>query len=138
MSSETKKTPTTGYGCPPRAHQFQPGQSGNPSGRPKGARSIATDLREELGELIPFADGKQTLELSKQRVLIKNLVAAALDGDARAMATVLTLTLRALGSEDQHEDEEAPEDRDIMNVFGPRRRNGRITTSADASPAERK
>jgi hypothetical protein len=35
-----------GYGRPPRAHQFKPGQSGNPTGRPRGAKSEATMLRE--------------------------------------------------------------------------------------------
>ena len=28
-----------GYGKPPRATRFQPGKSGNPNGRPKGAKS---------------------------------------------------------------------------------------------------
>jgi hypothetical protein len=111
-----------GYKHPPRAHQFQPGHSGNPAGRPKGARSLKADLREELAELIPFGDGNHALELSKQRVLIKKLVAAAIDGDARAMATVLSIALRAFGGDEREEHEEPPEDREIMQVFAPRKR----------------
>jgi hypothetical protein len=126
-----------GYKHPPRTHQFQPGQSGNPSGRPKGARSLKSDLREELDELITFADGKHALELSKQRVLIKKLVAAALDGDARAMATVLSLSLRALGEDDRHQDE-APEDREIMGLFGPRAAKRQAKTTAGATPHQPK
>ncbi len=41
-----------GYGKPPRAHQFKPGKSGNPKGRPKGAKSEETILRELLQQKI--------------------------------------------------------------------------------------
>ena len=39
-----------GYGKPPKANQFKPGKSGNPKGRPKGARSEATMLVELLSQ----------------------------------------------------------------------------------------
>nr|MBA3241403.1 hypothetical protein [Acidobacteriota bacterium] len=39
---------TVGYGKPPREHRFQPGLSGNPKGRRKGARGLKTDLQAEL------------------------------------------------------------------------------------------
>ena len=109
-----------GYKNPPREHQFQPGQSGNPAGRPKGARSLKADLRDELAEPIPFGDGNHTIELSKQRVLIRNLVGAAIEGDARAVATVLSIALRAFGDEEREEHEGAPEDREILQVFASR------------------
>jgi hypothetical protein len=116
----SKQPEPVGYKHPPRAHQFQPGQSGNPAGRPKGARSLKADLRDELAEVIPFGDGNRAVELSKQRVLIKKLVGAAIEGDARAVATVLSITLRALGDEECEEPEEAPEDREILQVFASR------------------
>jgi hypothetical protein len=97
-------------------------------------RSLKADLREELAELIHIEDGNQTVELSKQRVLIKRLVGAAVEGDARAVATVLSLTLRAFSEEEHRDQEEAPEDREIMQVFasGPAR-----STTAKAGPAHK-
>jgi Family of unknown function (DUF5681) len=41
-----------GYGKPPLNSRYKPGQSGNPSGRPKGAASFRSDFAAELGELV--------------------------------------------------------------------------------------
>ena len=41
-----------GYGKPPKHTRFQPGQSGNPRGRPKGTKNLKTDLEEELSERV--------------------------------------------------------------------------------------
>ena len=116
---EQKLPESVGYKNPPRSHQFHPGQSGNPAGRPKGVRSIKADLRDELAELIFFGDGNQAVELSKQRVLVRKLVGAAIDGDTRAVTTVLSIALRAFGEEEAEEHEEAPEDREILEAFAP-------------------
>ena len=37
-----------GYGRPPTSSQFQPGQSGNPKGRPKGTRNASSMARDAL------------------------------------------------------------------------------------------
>jgi Family of unknown function (DUF5681) len=59
-----------GYGKPPKRTQFKPGQSGNPSGRPRGARNFRTDLLEELAEPITLKDGARDVTVSKQRACI--------------------------------------------------------------------
>jgi hypothetical protein len=80
-----------GYRKPPANTRFQPGQSGNPYGRPKGSVNLKTDLRDELSERIRIREGERSLKVSKQRAMLKALVAKALKGDARAANVVLTL-----------------------------------------------
>jgi len=70
-----------GYRKPPKATRFKPGQSGNPKGRPKGSPNLASDLSAELGEQITVREGGEAQRVSKQRALIKSLMAKALQGD---------------------------------------------------------
>ena len=126
----TKKSDAdyVGFKHPPKRHQFQRGQSGNPNGRPKGTRNFKTDLREELSEIISFRDGGHDFSISKQRALIKRLVSSAINGDARAIATVMSFCARVLG--DEGDDQQlSPEDREIIDTFSPRRRNKAAATT---------
>ncbi|MCR6732839.1 MAG: DUF5681 domain-containing protein [Afipia sp.] len=83
-----------GYRKPPTKTRFKPGQSGNPNGRPRGSVNLKTDLRSELSEKIRIREGERSLKVSKQRAMLKALVAKALKGDARAANVVLTLVGR--------------------------------------------
>ena len=112
-----------GYGKPPKKHRFKKGQSGNPRGRPKGTRNLKTDLAEELAERISLREGERALRVSKQRALLKSLMAKALKGDARAAALILALVQRLL-SEDAAEGqavELSTEDKAILTRFLARR-----------------
>ena len=80
-----------GYQKPPKHSQFKPGQSGNPQGRPKGLKNLATDLSEELNEKILVTESGQSIEVTKQRALIKTMIAKSLKGDARTMSALMNL-----------------------------------------------
>ena len=86
---------SVGYKKPPKHTQFKPGQSGNPKGRPKGTKNLATDLSEELSEKIVVTEAGQQLHISKQRAMIKSLLAKALKGETRAASVLLKLLIDA-------------------------------------------
>ena len=105
-----------GYGRPPIEHQFKPGRSGNPFGRPKGARRFTADLLDELGEIVAVTSGDQKRAVTKQRAIVDVLVSKALKGDAHAIATIIGSCARALGEQYVDDEAEAPEDRAIIRA----------------------
>lgn len=110
-----------GYRKPPKATRFKPGQSGNPKGRPKGSPNLASDLSAELGEQITVREGGQARHISKQRALIKSLMAKALQGDVRATTALLALYARVI-SEPPEDESGSVEEHEllILRRFGPR------------------
>lgn len=96
MPNANKSDGAVGYCRPPAATRFQPGQSGNPSGRPKGAkgsRAIAKRVLMEKHRADPNGSGRvrayTALELTI--MLLKKLAAA---GDQRAYRSMMELGRR--------------------------------------------
>lgn len=86
-----------GYGRPPRHSRFKAGQSGNPSGRPKGARSLKSDLADELSQLVQVTENGARREISKQRLALKALAAKAIKGDVPALGKLFDLLRETQG-----------------------------------------
>ena len=65
--------------------KFQPGKSGNPKGRPRGSRNLATHFLEEVN-----APAQGSAEpMSKLQAAIRAQVSKAIGGDVRAVKDML-------------------------------------------------
>jgi hypothetical protein len=78
-----------GYRKPPRQTRFRPGVSGNPHGRPKGAKNLATLVHEALNEPVFVTENGQRRKLTKREALIKQLVNRSAQGDLKALHLLL-------------------------------------------------
>ena len=118
MSSKTNHD-KVGYKHPPKHTRFKPGQSGNPRGRPKRARSLKAEFLEELGEVISVREGDREVKISKQRAFVKALVAAAIKGDMRATTALVSFCTRAFGHEPGDDKRALPasDDLEILDEF---------------------
>lgn len=74
---------------------FKPGQSGNPKGRPKGARQLSTILKDALRQIAKSKDGKPLLDpetnepVTYEVALIKRVIEkAVMKGDYKTIELI--------------------------------------------------
>ncbi len=89
-----------GFKRPPKHAQFKKGQSGNSKGRPKGTKNLKTDLVEELEERVLIKEGSSQRKITKQRAMVKSLMARSIKGDTRAMLLIYNMMQRLLDLDD--------------------------------------
>lgn len=80
-----------GYGKPPESTRFKKGQSGNPKGRRKGSRNLATVLAATLREKVVVNENGARKTVTKLEAAVKQLVNRAASGDLRALQQFIAL-----------------------------------------------
>ena len=93
-----------GYGRPPAATRFKPGRSGNPRGRPKGAKGTKATVKRVLMEKHRAdPDGRgRTREYTALELTVMLLKTLAASGDQRAYKALMALDLQH-SPQDSHE-----------------------------------
>ena len=113
-----------GYKRPPRHSRFRKGRSGNPRGRPKGARNFGTELQEALGQTVLVREAGAERRVTRRGAVVLSLLAKALKGDVRAAALLIAAEQRADAAKQGAPDDEAlsAEEAEVMAGFEARLR----------------
>ena len=69
------------YGKPPKATRFQPVQSANSRGRPRGSKNAKLLLEQTLDEIVIVSDGAVPKRMTKREAFFKPLVTRAFKND---------------------------------------------------------
>ena len=80
-----------GYGKPPCHTRFVKGQSGNPRGRPPGAKNLRTLLGEALNETVIVTENGGRRKVTKRQAIITQLVNRSATADLRAIKILLDI-----------------------------------------------
>lgn len=86
-----EKSYQVGYRKPPKATRFKPGTSGNPKGRPRGRKNLATILGKIMNEKVTIKEGDIVKKVTKGEAMVMTTMNRALKGDDRAVTTLFKI-----------------------------------------------
>lgn len=80
-----------GYGKPPKNGQFVAGKSGNPRGRPKGSKNLASVVLRESRQIVLVKGPNGSRKLTKLEASVMQLGTKSAQGDLRAQREFYSL-----------------------------------------------
>jgi hypothetical protein len=91
VPAPTKVDYDVGYRRPPVRTRFKPGQSGNPSGRPKGSQNLSSLIDKILKEEVSLREGAEVRKVSKAEAILRGVIVGAMKGDQRSVMTLFRI-----------------------------------------------
>jgi len=91
MPSDKKRDYEVDYGKPPRQTRFQPGQSGNPRGRPSGSQNLSTLLSQVLAEPVIIVEHGRRRRITKRKAIVTQLINRSAKADLKAIQLLMTM-----------------------------------------------
>jgi hypothetical protein len=107
MPPDDERDYEVGYGKPPRHTRFEPGRSGNPRGRPPGAKNMKTLLSKALNELVVVTEPGGRRKVTKREAIVTQLVNRSAKADYRAIQILLGMLRDVEGDTDAHSSDAA-------------------------------
>jgi hypothetical protein len=105
-----------GYCKPPPEHRFKSGQSGNPRGRPKGAKNESTILNDLLHRKIDIREGGRSRKIPILEAILLRIIEDSLKGNTKSATFVLNRFGTMVSGELQRTDL-SEDDREILEAF---------------------
>jgi Family of unknown function (DUF5681) len=102
MPPDDERDYEVGYGKPPSHTRFVEGQSGNPRGRPPGAKNMKTLLTKALNELVVVTDNGGRRKVSKRAAIVTQLVNRSAKADFKAIQILLGMIRDIESDSDPH------------------------------------
>jgi Family of unknown function (DUF5681) len=107
MPPDDERDYEVGYGKPPRHTRFEPGRSGNPRGRPPGAKNMKTLLSKALNELVVVTEPGGRRKVSKREAIVTQLVNRSAKADYKAIQILLGMLRDIEGDTDAYSSDAA-------------------------------
>ena len=85
-----------GFGKPPVRTRFRPGQSGNPRGRPRGAKGLKTLVRETMTKSISVRTAEGNKRMPRIEAVLQRKFELAMKGNERAQSRLIELYGQAI------------------------------------------
>lgn len=95
--SSPKRPYLVGYGRTPVHTRYQPGQSGNPKGRAKGARNFKSEFNEEMAMRVSVTENGKPRKRTKRRLLARSTINDGIAKKAAAQRLAIETDLKLNG-----------------------------------------